>query len=103
MKLAVFAKKKQTKDGRPFTAYVGKLTKKDGSDVYVEIKFREECGAPKPEMLPAYVVFDKAEGNLSTRTYTDKEGNEGVSYRLWLSGWRFSDEKYEDHSLDEFE
>lgn len=103
MKLAVFAKKKQTKDGRPFTAYVGKLNKKDGSDLYVEIKFREECGAPKPEMLPAYVEFDKAEGNLSSRTYTDKEGNEGVSYRLWLSGWRWSDEKYEDHSLDEFE
>lgn len=103
MKVAVFAKKKQTKDGRPFTSYVGKLKKKDGSELYVEIKFREECGAPKPEQLPAYIEFDKPEGNLSTRAYTTQEGDEGVSFRLWLSGWRFSDEKFEDHSLDEFE
>ena len=103
MKTTIFAKKKVTKEGKPFIVYVGKLMKKDGKLQTVTVKFREECGAPKEDQCPCNIEFDKADGNLADRTYIDNEGNERTAYTLWLSAWKFSDEPYVDHSLDEFE
>lgn len=107
MKVLLFAKKRQTKDGKNFTAYVSRLPRKDGSELTVGVKFREECGAPKLEECPCYILVDKKAANLDTRTkeiiMDDGEIKEVENNTLWVSAWEMSPEKYEDHSLDEFE
>lgn len=107
MKVLVFGKKRQTKDGKNFTAYVSKLTKTTGEEITVGVKFREECGAPKLEETPCYIEVAKADANLSTRTVEvtteDGEIKEVENKTLWVSAWSMSPEKYVDTSLDEFE
>ncbi|MBO7735742.1 MAG: hypothetical protein J6S67_24455 [Methanobrevibacter sp.] len=108
MKVLVFAKKRQTKDGRAFTAYVTKLPRKDGTELTAGVKFREECGAPTLEECPCYVMVDKKDANLATKNkeITDEETGEirdVVQYTLWVSKWSKSPEEYVDHSLDDFE
>ena len=68
MKVLVFGKKRQTKDGKTFTAYVSKLQKRDGSEITAGVKFREDCGAPKLEETPCYIEVDKANANLDHKT-----------------------------------
>lgn len=107
MKVLVFAKKRQTKDGKNFTAYVSRLTKKDGEEITTGVKFREECGSPKAEECPCYIEIDKANANLTTKkmeiTTEDGEIKEVESKTLWVSKWKTSTEKYVDTSLDDFE
>lgn len=104
MLVTVFAKKKTTKDGKPFVAYVAKLTKKDGSEITAGVRFREECGAPQLAECPLNIEFDKADANMSTRTYVREDtGEDATAYTLWISGWTRSAEVYADHSLDDFE
>ena len=107
MKVLVFAKKRQTKDGKAFTAYVAKLKKVDGSEVTTGIKFREDCGAPKLEECPCYIEFDKKDANMTTKqlevTTADGEIKDVESRTLWVQKWEMSDEVYVDTSLDEFE
>lgn len=108
MKVLVFAKKRTTKEGKAFTAYVSKLTKKDGSEVTVGVKFREECGSPKDTECPCYIDVDKKNANISKRTMEveDSETHEirvVESSTLWISAWKMNPEKYVDHSLDDFE
>lgn len=108
MKVLVFAKKRQTKDGKNFTAYVTKLTKKDGEEVTMSVKFREDCGSPKMEECPCYILVDKVNANMTTKKHeiTDEESGEireVVNNTLWVSAWDMSPEKYVDTSLDEFE
>ena len=108
MKVLVFGKKRQTKDGRNFTAYVTKLTKKDGEEITAGIKFREECGAPSLEETPCYIIVDKNDANLDTKVneVTDTETGEikeVVNRTLWVKAWTMSPEKYVDTSLDDFE
>ena len=108
MKIVVFAKKRQTKDGKPFTAYVTKMVNKNGEEVTAGVRFREECGSPKESECPCYIEFDKGSANLATRT-TEVEDSETheikeiVSRNLWITSWKKSAEKYVDHSLDDFE
>lgn len=108
MKVLIFAKKRQTKEGKAFTAYVTKMTKKDGSDLTASVKFREDCGAPKADECPCYIIVDKLDANMSTKTreVVDSESGEirdVTNYTLWVSKWVKSDEEYVDHSLDDFE
>lgn len=108
MKCAIFAKRKQTRDGKPFTSFVTRLTKKDGSEVTVGVRFREECGQPKEADCPCYIEVSKENANLTTKTLevTDPETNEireVESRTLWVNAWTMSAEKYVDHSLDDFE
>lgn len=107
MRVLVFAKKRQTKEGKQFTAYVSRLTKKDGEEITTGVKFREECGAPKMEECPCYIEIDKANANLTTKkmeiTTEDGEIKEVESKTLWVSKWEMSKEKYVDTSLDDFE
>lgn len=104
MKVTVFGKKKTSKDGKSFVAYVAKLNRKDGSTLTASVKFREDCGAPRLEDCPVNIEFDKASANLATRTYVREDtGEEGTSYTLWVSNWKESEEVYMDHSLDDFE
>lgn len=106
MKLAIFAKKLTTKQGKPFTKYFTTLTKKNGEEIMVQVKFREECGAPKQEECPMNIVVDKTDCNYREKTsaYTDEDGNEGefTEKTLWVSAWTMG-EPYVDTSMDEFE
>ena len=101
MELVIFAKNRTSRDGKPFTAYVTKLTRKDGTTMSVSVKFREECGAPKKEMCPMNIVVDRDKMNLSDHTYMDAEGVLKTGYTLWVSEWNKGAE-YVDHSLDDF-
>lgn len=103
MQATIFAKKLTSKDGRQFNRYITKLTRTDGSELTVNVKFREECGEPKS--FPCNIIFDKTQANLSQKytTYTDKNGEEqeAVNTTLWISGWT-EGEPYVDSSLDGF-
>lgn len=107
MKVLVFGKKRQTKDGKTFTAYVTKMEKRDGSELTAGVKFREECGAPKLEECPCYIEVAKSDANLATRTAevttADGEIKDVTQYTLWVSKWVKSNDVYVDHSLDDFE
>ena len=108
MKVVIFAKKRTTKDGKPFTAYVTKMKNKAGDEIACGVRFREECGAPKENECPCFIEFDKADANMNTRTFetTDVETGEikdVVSRTLWITKWKKSADKYVDHSLDDFE
>lgn len=103
MKITVFAKKKTTMDGKPFVAYVAKLTKKDGGEITASVRFREECGAPKLDDCPCNIEFDKKNANLSQQSYVREDtGEDALSYKLWINAWELSKEVYVDHSLDDF-
>ena len=99
MKVTVFAKKKQTKEGRPFTAYVGRMTKKDGTEQAMSVKFKD---CEPPVVCPCNLEFDKQNGNISITSYPTEDGKIGESRTLWLSAW-MKGEPYVDHSLDDFE
>lgn len=104
MKITVFAKKKTTREGKPFTAYVARLKRKDGSELSASIKFREECGAPNMAECPLNIIVPKESANLSDRVYIREDtGEEAISYTLWVSAWERDPEMYVDHSLDDFE
>lgn len=107
MKALIFAKKKETKEGKKFYTYFATLTKKDGTEENVDCKFREECGSPKPESCPLYIEFDKEDANLATKKIktVDEVGNdkEVEVKKLWISKYQISEEKYVDNSLDDYE
>ena len=103
MKINLFGKKIKTKDGKnTFITYFSTLTKKDGKEIKVKVKFREEAG--QPEHLPCVIEFEKQYANLSDETY-EKEVN-GVKVTeskkvLWIN--KFLEHEYIDKSLDDFE
>ena len=106
MQVAIFSRKGTSKDGRQFYTYFGKMTKKDGTEVTANFKFRESCGAPEGARCPINIVFDKSSANYTEKqeTYTDKEGVEREVTRktVWISSWT-EGEPYVDNSMDDFE
>lgn len=108
MKIVVFAKKRTTKEGKPFTAFVTRMTNKAGEEITAGVRFREECGQPKDNECPCYIEFDKGDANMTVKNLeiTDAETGEikdAQSRTLWITKWKKSPEKYVDHSLDDFE
>lgn len=106
MQIAIFSKKRSTKDGKKtFYTYFTKLTKKDGEEITTSVKFREECGEPDGKSCPMNIVVDKGACNFVEKgiTYKDAEGNEkdGIDRTLWVSSWK-EGEPYEDKSMDSF-
>ena len=59
MQVTIFAKKRNTKEGKVFYTYLTKLTKKDGTEVTASVKFRDECGSPKPDHCPCNNLLEK--------------------------------------------
>lgn len=100
MKITVFSKKISKHDGSKFTGYVTKMKKKDGSEVYCRVRFREGCSAPRE--CPAIIKVEKDYANLVRRHYKNNDKEYDI-YTLWIIDWEPTDEKYIDHSLDEFE
>lgn len=108
MKLTVFAKKRTTKEGKPFYTYLSTLHKKDGTDITVQLKFQDACGNPKAEDCPMNIEVDKVMANFSTKTreVADPETGEIHEYvdnKLWIKDWEKSKDIYVDKSLDEFD
>lgn len=103
MEITIYAKKKQSREGKTFFTYLSTLTRKDGTQQTVQVKFRDEAGNPRPENCPLNIRFDKASANLSSRDYERDDTGETVrSYTLWITQWE-EGSKFVDHSLDEFE
>lgn len=103
MQISIFAKRRQTKEGKTFYNYLSTIRNREGKDIPCQVRFREGCGQPKAEQCPMNIVFDKKNANLTSRTYTDHDTAEiRQSKVLWVSEWQ-PGEPYIDHSLDDFD
>ena len=103
MKITVFAKKKQTAEGKKFYTYLTTLHKKDGSELVAQVRFTEEAGSPDPKNCPMNIEFNKAAGNISKREYAREDTGEIMTaHTLWIKAWK-EGEPYVDTSLDDFE
>lgn len=101
MEITVFAKKKKTKTGKDFFIYLTTLTRKDGEEEMIEVKFRDECGVPKN--CPVNLVIEKSDANISKKTVIREDNGEAfVRKTLWVSAWKEGD-PYVDTSLDEYD
>lgn len=103
MEITLFAKTAHKADGTPFTRFIGRMPKKDGSIVNVTVRAIQDIPQFSQKKCPYIIEFDKKDANMQSRTYTDKDGNVKTSYTLWLKAYKESDKKFVDHSLDEFE
>lgn len=105
MKIAIFAINRQTKEGRKYVVYTGRITsKRTGEQIGCRIKFNEGVDEPKPSECPMYIQIDKTKANLSEKYYTDEASDERrTSYTLWVKAWTADPEPYVDHSLDDYE
>lgn len=106
MEITIFAKKRQSKDGRTFYTYLSTLTKKTtGEQVTVQVKFRQDAGQPDPHACPMNIVFDKADANYTEKLREiENENGEKVtihSNTLWVSKWE-TGSAYVDTSMDDF-
>lgn len=102
MQIVVFAKKRNTKEGKVFYTYLTKLTKKDGTEITSAVKFRDDCGVPRPETCPCNLIIEKGDCNFSTKATTNEETGEIItSNTLWVNQWSVGD-PYVDHSMDDF-
>lgn len=103
MEISIFAKKRTAGDGKTFYSYLSTLTRKDGTTQTVSVKFRDECGHPKPEECPMNIVVEKSAANIAKSTFTREDtGEVATSYTMWVSAWAKGSE-YVDTSMDEFE
>ena len=112
MKLNIFGKKGTSKDGRAFPIYLSTLTKKDGSEIKVSVKFRQDAKQPELSECPCIIEVDKKNANLTVKDIKDPEtgeylydeasGEVKTSKTLWVSAWKMVG-PYVDHSLDDFE
>ena len=104
MEIAIFAKKRQTKDGRSFYSYLTTLTRKGGEQVTCSAKFCEAFPGPKPESCPINIIVDKADCNFtSKRVLNQATGEVFESNTIWINKWAASPNEWEDHSMDDFE
>lgn len=103
MQLTIFAKRRQTKEGKTFFNYLSTLVSKAGNEIPVQVKFRDAAGQPRPEDCPCNILVNKMDANLVTKEYTDPNTAEvRQSKTLWVSRWE-KGPAYVDHSLDDFD
>ena len=101
MELSVYAKKRTSKDGNKFYSYLSRLTRKDGSELPITVKFLEGCPTISPADCPCNIIVDKTNASLSQKKFEDEEGNTGFSYTLFVRDWEAGG-VFIDHSLDDF-
>ena len=104
MKTTIFAKRVKSHDGKSFVTFVTQLERKDGSRQYMKVMYtgKDKNKSFDSDACPLVIEFNREDANASTETYTDKSGEERKSYTLWLKDYQVSDEKFVDHSLDDF-
>lgn len=101
--ITVFSKKRTTKDGKKFDTFITRLSKKDGSNVVVSVRFPED-NKPNAIECPMNIEVPNGKMNLSTRTITDETTGAVIESRtLWVKEWTKSDTPYVDTSLDDFD
>ena len=103
MKITLFAKTAHSKDGKAFIRYITSMKDKDGNVISMTVRTPSDVPGFVQSKCPYIVEFNKEDANLQERRYTDKNGNEKISYTLWLKAYKESADKYVDHSLDNFE
>jgi len=105
MNITVFSREATSKEGRKFHTYFGRLTKTDGDEVSVNLKFRKACGEPDGNKCPMNIIVDKAHANYTEKEeeYTTAEGEQKTALKrtLWINEWT-EGEPYMDKSLDAF-
>lgn len=102
MELSIFAKKRQTRDGRIFHVYLTTLTRKDGSTVGAAVKFGNGCDAPDPAACPCNIIVDKENANFSSKHVLNEATGEVIERNtLWVNQYAAGSE-YVDHSMDDF-
>lgn len=100
MIVTVFSKTKQTKEGKKFTAYIGRLVKKDGTEMTAGVHFKD---IDAPKTCPCCINVEKKNANMQHRDYVREDtGEMSTTYDLWITAWAPGPE-YVDHSLDDFE
>lgn len=104
MKTTIFAKRVKSHDGKSFVVFVTQLERKDGSRQYMRVMYsgKDKNKAFDMDICPLVIEFNREDANVSAETYTDKSGEERKSYTLWIKDYKVSDEKFVDHSLDDF-
>lgn len=104
MKTTVFAKRIKTKSGKSFIVFVTSLERKDGTKQYMQVMYsgKDRNKAFDSDVCPLVIEFNREDANVSAKTYTDRFGEERKSYTLWLKDYKVVDEKFLDHSLDDF-
>lgn len=103
MEISIFAKRRRTKDGREFFAYLSSLRKKDGDTIPVSVKFNKEIQPPKPESCPCNIIVDKENCNLSSKKFFREETGEILeTHTLWVNQYAAGSE-FVDHSMDDIE
>lgn len=101
--ITIFAKKKTTKEGKAFTAFVARMKKKDGTEIPCSVRFNQEVTPPAASDCPMNIIIDREYANMSSKDFTYEDtGETGTSYTLWVKKLVPGDE-YVDTSLDEFE
>lgn len=103
MEICIYAKKRQTRDGKKsFFSYLTTLKKSDGSPCTCAVKFAQPAGDPDPLECPMNIIIRKEDCNMVTENYTDnKTGEVKPSFRLWIKDYK-PGSPYVDHSMDEF-
>lgn len=105
MQITIFAKKRKTEEGREFYTYLATLTRKDGTELKAQVKFREDCGSPKGADCPMNLIVAKKDANLSSKEVVKNAGKDDEElvtvYTLWVSEWE-KGPAYVDTSLDDF-
>lgn len=104
MKTTIFAKKIKAQDGKSFTIFVTNLERKDGTQQYMKVMYtgKDKNKGFDSDACPMVIEFDSQSANISKTAYTDKNGEDRLSYTLWLKDYRKLNEQYIDHSLDDF-
>lgn len=103
MEIAIYAKRFTGEGNKAFYRYLTTLKKKDGGKQTMAVKFRDECGSPKPEKCPMNIIVDKKNANVSTKEYEREDtGEVGTAFTLWVSAWK-EGAPFVDTSLDEYD
>lgn len=105
MEITIFAKQRQTKDGKTFYQFLTTLAKKDGTTETMRVAFRQVDGnsTPKAESCPRNIKFPRESANVATTSYTDTATGELKQRKtLWITQWEPGSE-YVDHSLDDYD
>lgn len=112
MQINVFHKKGTSSDGRAFPIFLSTLTKNNGEQTSVNVKFRDVCGAPDPKDCPCIIEVPREKANLVIKpiiveedgvkvVLTNDDGEPKMRNTLWVSDWSMVG-PYIDHSLDEY-
>lgn len=102
MKLTIYGKKIEKKDGTKFVRYTTTLTRNDSELTFANVKFNDGVVAPKYEACPINVIIEKDKASLSKKRW--ESGDEtGYNYTLWVKEWKEDKgNPFRDSSLDDY-